>query len=82
MNHFQVSFLKNQYLLKTTKKILKRFRSSLKSPYHYSLNQNSFSFKNLNRSKLFYTIVNIPLSVFQNYSWRYNIKPHDFDISI
>lgn len=82
-NESYSSFLiKKSVFTLINKKILKRFRSSLKSPYYYSLNQISFSIKNLNRSKLFYTIVNIPLSVFQNYSWRYNIKPNDFEISI
>lgn len=38
--------------------------------------------KNLNNSKTFYYIINIQPTIFQYYSWCYNIKPHDFHISI
>lgn len=80
---FSTAIIKKSVYTSHTKKNLNRYRSSLKSPYLYSLNQNSlFLIKNLKNSKLFYNIINIHPSVFHNYSWCYNIKPHDFDISI
>lgn len=80
---FSTAIIKKSIYTLHNKNNLNRYRSSPKSPNLYSLNQNSLSLiKNLNNSKTFYNIINVQPTVFNNYSWCYNIKPHDFDISI
>lgn len=79
--YFSTAIIKKSTYKLNSKKIINRYRSSLKSPYFYSLNQNSVSLFSLNTSKLFYTIININPSFFQKYFWFHNITPN-FDISI
>jgi len=79
--YFSTAIIKKSTYKLNSKKILNRYKSSLKSPYLYSLNQNSVSLFSLKTSKLFYTIININPSFFQNYFWFYNIT-QNFDISI
>jgi len=65
------------------KKNIYSFRSFHKSPTHYFLNLKIFStLHNVKKFKLFKNLINIPISVFQFYSRRYNNNQTNFDISI
>lgn len=80
---FSNSHIKASVHKLSSNKILNQYRFSLKSPFSYSLNQNSFpSIKNLNNNKLFYTIIRIHPHLYEYYFRCHNINPPQFDFSI
>jgi len=77
-----LSCIKKSVYSLTNKKILLRFRSSIKSPYCYLLNPITSSFNHLTKSKLSYSILQISPSLYHLYYRRYPLKLPPFNISI
>lgn len=73
------SCIKKSVYSLTNKKILLRSRSTIKSPYFYLSNPLISSLK---KSKLSYSILQIPPSLYHLYYRRYPLKLPPFDISI
>jgi len=73
---------KKIYFSTRKKKIIDCFRRDFKSPKNFFLISNATSkIKNVNNSILNKIIINIPISVFQFYSLRFN-NPNNFNLSI
>jgi len=76
------SLIKKSTFLLLKKKIIDSFRPTSKSPYNYFLIINTTSkIHHVNNTILYKTIINIPISLFQFYSLRYN-NPINFNVSI
>lgn len=81
LNDFSPPFIKKSIYSLLQQQISLRFRLTNKHRYNYSLNP-SFSFSQLKKSKLFYTLVNIPPVLFFSYFRRSLSEPALFNPTI
>lgn len=79
---FSSPFIKKSIISLLEQKISLRFRMTTKHPYKYYLNP-SFPFSHqLKKSKLFYTLVNIPPVLFFSYFRRSHSEPSLFNTTL